>query len=301
MGRVGCFVVGGDYGRPTSLPIGVKFPQGLPPSTAGNLSAQFGVAVPPDAAVTTVLAVHPTQLYETAIMLAVFDRFGLERMTYADGALRLGVLYDLLGRFHHEDRRESTIAEFQRRYQVDLAQADRVEALALALYRQLQPEPGPEHEHDAQFLTWAARLHELGISVAHSAHHKHGAYILTYADMPGFSKTDQSRLALLVLGHRGKLDKVAVLTGIDANWHLLFCLRLAVLFHRSRSEYELPRLQVSSTETGFVLDVASAWLKDNPLTAAAIDDECALWARVGIPLTLKESRDPRARVVARAG
>jgi phosphatidylglycerol:prolipoprotein diacylglycerol transferase len=72
VGRVGCFVVGDDYGRPTSLPIGVKFPQGLPPSTAGNLSAQFGVAVPPDAAATTVLAVHPTQLYETAIMLAVF-------------------------------------------------------------------------------------------------------------------------------------------------------------------------------------------------------------------------------------
>jgi phosphatidylglycerol:prolipoprotein diacylglycerol transferase len=72
VGRVGCFVVGDDYGRPTSLPIGVKFPLGLPPSTAGNLSAQFGVAVPPDAAATTVLAVHPTQLYETVIMLAVF-------------------------------------------------------------------------------------------------------------------------------------------------------------------------------------------------------------------------------------
>ena len=137
--------------------------------------------------------------------------------------------------------------------------------------------------------------------MAHSAHHKHGAYILTYADMPGFSKTDQSRLALLVLGHRGKLDKVAVLAGIDANWHLLFCLRLAVLFHRSRSEYEVPRLQIASTGNGFILEVAAAWLKDNPLTAAAIDDECAQWARVGIPLTLKESREPRARIAARAG
>ncbi|MBX3146580.1 MAG: prolipoprotein diacylglyceryl transferase [Gemmatimonadales bacterium] len=72
VGRVGCFVVGDDYGRPTDLPIGVKFPQGLPPSTAQNLSSMFGVQVPADVAPSTVLAVHPTQLYEVLAMLAVF-------------------------------------------------------------------------------------------------------------------------------------------------------------------------------------------------------------------------------------
>ncbi len=72
LGRVGCFLVNDDYGRPTDLPWGMKFPEGLPPSTAANLQAQFGVAVPPGVEPGTVLAVHPTQLYETAIMLVAF-------------------------------------------------------------------------------------------------------------------------------------------------------------------------------------------------------------------------------------
>jgi phosphatidylglycerol:prolipoprotein diacylglycerol transferase len=72
LGRVGCFLVNDDYGRPSSLPWAVKFPRGLPPSTAGNMEHLFGVAVPPGTDPATVLAVHPTQLYETGIMLVVF-------------------------------------------------------------------------------------------------------------------------------------------------------------------------------------------------------------------------------------
>jgi phosphatidylglycerol:prolipoprotein diacylglycerol transferase len=72
LGRVGCFLVNDDYGRPSSLPWAVKFPQGLPPSTAGNLQHLFGVPVPAGIDPSTVLAVHPTQLYETALMLAAF-------------------------------------------------------------------------------------------------------------------------------------------------------------------------------------------------------------------------------------
>jgi len=72
LGRVGCFLVNDDYGRPSTLPWAVKFPQGLPPSTAGNMQALFGIAVPPGTDPSTVLAVHPTQLYETALMLGAF-------------------------------------------------------------------------------------------------------------------------------------------------------------------------------------------------------------------------------------
>lgn len=230
-----------------------------------------------------------------AIMSAVFDSFALDRMTYADGALRLGVLYDLIGRFHDEDRRDATIAEFQRRYQVDRAQAARVETLAMALLRQLVAEPSPEHDHEAHFLAWAARLHEMGISVAHNGHHKHGAYILTYADMPGFSKPDQSRLALLVLGHRGKLDKVAALPASDGNWHILLCLRLAVLFNRARVDGETPELRVAPVEGGFALELPEGWLGGNPLSTAALEEERGLWRRIGFTLNVFQ-RKARQRV-----
>lgn len=72
LGRIGCFLVNDDYGRPTDLPWGVKFPEGLPPSTAGNLHNLFGVPIPPGIDPSTVLAVHPTQLYEATAMLIAF-------------------------------------------------------------------------------------------------------------------------------------------------------------------------------------------------------------------------------------
>ncbi|MFZ2268637.1 MAG: exopolyphosphatase [Azonexus sp.] len=214
-----------------------------------------------------------------AIMSAIFEELGIERMTYADGALRLGVLYDLLGRFHHHDMRDSTVAQFRRRYQVEADQAERVEATALSALTQLSE--GSPGEIDVQFLSWATRLHEIGISVAHNAYHKHGAYILTYADMPGFSKKDQARLAMLVLGHRGKLEKLGAMPATDSAWNLIFCLRLAVLLHRTRDDRPLPAWRVGLNGTGFLLELPAEWLAENPWTAAALREEGAVWKPLG--------------------
>jgi exopolyphosphatase / guanosine-5'-triphosphate,3'-diphosphate pyrophosphatase len=230
-----------------------------------------------------------------AIMSAVFDELGIERMTYADGALRLGVLYDLLGRFHHHDMRHATVDQFMRRYQVDVRQAERVDRTAGAILEQLVgPAASPEMENDAHFLAWAAKLHEIGISVAHNGYHKHGAYILTFADMPGFSKKDQARLALLVFGHRGKLEKITALPPGDTNWKLLFALRLAVLLHRSRDGVPLPLFRVRPTADGFALELQPGWLDAHPLTAVALAEETAVWQRVGQVLRVKQRNLERA-------
>ncbi|HNH24318.1 MAG TPA: Ppx/GppA phosphatase family protein, partial [Accumulibacter sp.] len=226
-----------------------------------------------------------------AIMCAVFSELEIEHMTYTDGALPLGVLYDLLGRFEHHDTRDQTVVQFVRRYQADEEQIIRVERTALTLLGQLIQLDAPENENDAHFLRWATSLHEIGVSVAHNEAHKHGAYILTHADMPGFSKRDQARLALLVLGQRGKLQKLAAMPVGDPNWRLVFCLRLAVLLHRSREDQPWPNLLVREMPVGFQIDLPEEWLDANPMTAAALDDETMRWRRVGIRLRVKALAD----------
>jgi exopolyphosphatase / guanosine-5'-triphosphate,3'-diphosphate pyrophosphatase len=128
-----------------------------------------------------------------AIMAGLFAELGIEQMDVAETAMREGILYDLLGRFHKHDMREATVDEFMRRYHIDTQQAARVKRVALDLLASC----GGGSENDARFLDWAARLHEIGLSVSHSGYHRHSGYILENADMPGFSRTEQARLALL--------------------------------------------------------------------------------------------------------
>jgi exopolyphosphatase/guanosine-5'-triphosphate,3'-diphosphate pyrophosphatase len=105
--------------------------------------------------------------------------------------------------------------------------------------------------------------------------------------MPGFSKRDQARLALLVLGQRGKLQKLASMPVGDPNWRLVFCLRLGVLLHRAREDQPWPNLTVRESPVGFQLDVPVEWLDANPMTAAALEDESMVWRRIGIKVRLK--------------
>lgn len=214
-----------------------------------------------------------------AIMIAAFAELGLESVQVSEAALRQGVLYDLLGRVQHHDMRELTVRQFARRYHVDGAQGERVRALALQLLGGLAERP---READQLLLGWAAQLVEVGLSIAHAAYHKHSAYILSNADMPGFSRDEQARVARVVLAHRGKLAKIEGLPARSPDWALVLCLRVAALFHRSRVEIELPRIAARATDSGYQLAVPAQWLEAHPLTAAALEAEAEEWRNVGL-------------------
>ena len=223
-----------------------------------------------------------------AIMSAVFSEFELQHMLFSDGALRLGVLYDLLGRYHHEDLREATVELFMQRYGVDRLQADRVTQTAFDFFRQLTSQAGDGNQSEALFLQWACRMHETGISVAHSSYHKHSAYILANADMPGFSRRDQARLSRLVLGHRGKLERLQNVPPDEEEWVLIFSLRMAALLHRSRRDSPLPSIEVTRGNRGFQMVFDAEWLAEAPLTAAALTEEQVQWEALGMSLRIKE-------------
>jgi exopolyphosphatase/guanosine-5'-triphosphate,3'-diphosphate pyrophosphatase len=213
------------------------------------------------------------------IMLSLFQELGIETMTAAQGAMREGILWDLLGRVHDRDMRDMTVNQFQRRYRVDLKQARRVEALAVRLFPALANLLSEDPGDALHRLVWAARMHEIGISIAHASLHKHGAYILENADMPGFSRRDQSRLASLVRASRGGLDKLT-LAPDDPNWPLILCLRLAVILNASRNDVPLPQLTLECEGGVCQLRLPADWLKANPLSQAVLDEELQDWARV---------------------
>ena len=169
-------------------------------------------------------------------------------MEISDGALREGLLYDMLGRLHDEDARERTIRSLERRYQIDVEQAARVEATAAALLARVERSWQLKDERYRQLLRWSARLHEIGLDIAHSKYHVHGAYLLANADLPGFVRLEQKLLATLVGFHRRKLDALA-LEQLPAPWRvpmqkLIVLLRLAALLNLPDS----PRIRSPTDE-----------------------------------------------------
>jgi exopolyphosphatase / guanosine-5'-triphosphate,3'-diphosphate pyrophosphatase len=224
-----------------------------------------------------------------AIMSAVFTELGIRKMAVAGAALREGVLCDLVGRFQHQDMRDATVSQFMRRYHVDMAQAKRVEEFSQSIFEQMTEGIKDDAQALRQKLLWVARMHEIGISIAHSGYHRHSAYVLENADMPGFSKMEQSQLGLLVRAQRGALAKVVGLAEKTEVWPAILSLRLAVLFHRSRAAVPLPKIQRKHMND-YRLKLDEKWLERNSLTENALFAEAKEWKAFGVSLTFAGDR-----------
>lgn len=226
-----------------------------------------------------------------AALKALFESLHIETMETSDAALREGVLYDLVGRIRHEDVRDRTIRSMSERYSVDLEQAQRVETSALHCLDQVADEWKLERESSEQLLSWAARMHEVGLSISHSGHHKHGAYILANSILPGFSHQEQRRLAALVRVHRRKLSR-DLLEDPIAGWterlfKLCILLRLAARLNRSRSPKPQPDYHLLVRSDGLEIRFPNAWLDEHPLTLADLEEESRILQPAGLILRLR--------------
>ena len=207
-----------------------------------------------------------------SVLRAVFGLLGIERMEAAQGALRHGVLYDLLEREQERtDLRSISVKRLVAKFDADAIQAQRVDRVAKHLFRMAGAGlPAAESERLQRKLEWAAQLHEIGSQISHSDYHKHGAYILDNADAPGFALPELHRLSLLVLGHRGKLRKLDVDFEDRPFVAQLLCLRLAVILCHARRDPDLKGLQLEAgAEPGrfFVLNCRPGWAEAFPQSA----------------------------------
>ncbi len=221
------------------------------------------------------------------VLEAAFTSLGLQRMAVSKAALREGVLYDMVGRAGDQDPRDASVEALMQRYGIDLAQALRVESSALRLFDQVAAawQLTPD---DRLMLSWAARLHELGLTIAHSQYQVHGAYVIAHSDIAGFSRQEQQFLAALVRAHRRKVPRSAFEALPDrllpAARRLSMLLRLAVLLHRGHDDPDIPGLEATATGDGIALRLPRRWLDERPLLQADLAGEPGETASLGVAL-----------------
>ncbi|WP_295384300.1 Ppx/GppA phosphatase family protein [uncultured Thiodictyon sp.] len=223
-----------------------------------------------------------------AVLRAVFQTLDIKHMQVSDYALREGLVYEMMGRHGHADVRERTVLTLSRQFQLDQAHGRRVQATALGLYRQVAASWGLADPSHPRMLAWAARLHEIGLMVAHSQYQKHGAYLLRNADLAGFTRQEQAVLAALVLGHRRKFPSqefAGLPPGIrDCARRLCVILRLAVLLRRGRSTTNRPRPTLRVDGDTLSLVFPDEWLIQHPLNLLELEREAELLKSAGISL-----------------
>ena len=222
------------------------------------------------------------------ILYSTFKLLGIEKMRVSDGALREGLIHDLLGRIHHEDVRGKSVVSLAERYHMDKEQAARVQQTAQQFFQQLAESWQLNEEHQ-QYLEWACKLYEIGLDIAHSNFQKHGAYVIENADMAGFSRQEQKVLASLVFNHRRKINVKAFKT-LPKNWqepamHLTVILRLATLLNRSRTNVP-EKITVQAKKQVVELKIDADWLNANSLTSADLLVEADYLVAAGFSLQI---------------
>jgi exopolyphosphatase/guanosine-5'-triphosphate,3'-diphosphate pyrophosphatase len=221
-----------------------------------------------------------------------FEELGIECMQTSDYALREGALFDILGRNKDHDPRLDSVKALQERYSIDTEQVERVEDYALALFDQVRKFWDLDAV-DRETLSWACKLHEIGLTVAHSQHHHHGAYLIEHSDISGFSKTEQQQIAVVIRNQRRSIHFKSLLTLNESRairaLRCILLLRLSVLLYRSHSSEKIPKLKLSVARSRLQLEIPRRWLAKHPLTRSDLDNEIAYLKAADIALAVIET------------
>ncbi|HTH43436.1 MAG TPA: Ppx/GppA phosphatase family protein [Oxalicibacterium sp.] len=217
-----------------------------------------------------------------SVLIGLMQELGIKSIKPVEAGLRMGVLWDLHLRATRRDRREQAVIDFGRRFGVHSGRAERVAQLASAMYALLKP----NDDRYVRLLYWSALLHETGQAVSHSGYHKHAAYMIENADLPGFTAREQRAMSRLVLAHKGNLRKVGELLDDAGFVRAVLALRLAVVFMHARIEARTEDLRLKM-KNRIELEIRNEWVSDHPTLAYWMAKEKEAWAEVGIDFSMR--------------
>jgi len=222
-----------------------------------------------------------------AVTFGIFKAFAIPAMSISQNSIREGLLLESLGRAQDKDIRTDTVARLQTVYGVDQQQSERVKRTAMHLFAQIMGLFFERRQLARQVLGWAADLHEIGLSIAHTGYHKHGAYIILNGDLDGFSRVEQSFVSFLVLNHRKRLKTDPMLYENRMKWALVLILRLAFIFNRERITKEPADVAINWQKKNIIdMFIGKAWLAHNPMTVFDLQLEQKYWKGIGYTLNL---------------
>ena len=217
-----------------------------------------------------------------AILIGLMQELNIKTLTPVEAGLRMGVLWDLQLRATKRDRREQSVRACLQRFHVDQRRANRVADLAGALYAQLKPGA----ETYGRYLNWCGLMHEVGLAVSHSGYHKHAAYLVEHADLPGFTTREQRTMSTLVLSQKGNLRKVEEALR-DADFaKAVLALRMAVMFMHSRIEIDPAELRLRM-KSRIELEINRNWVAAHPTVSYWMEKEREWWAQVGVDFAIR--------------
>jgi exopolyphosphatase/guanosine-5'-triphosphate,3'-diphosphate pyrophosphatase len=219
----------------------------------------------------------PVMVGGLTVLIGVMQELGVDRLTAINAGLRLGVLSDLELRANQRDRRDAAIRACMRRFEVDSQRALRTAHIASILYDAMEPDDARHH-----YLCWSAMLHEAGLLVSMTGAHKHGAYIVEHADLPGFTTREQRLMSTLVLGQKGNLRKIRESLGELDVAKAVLALRMAVVFMHARADEDMGGLRVR-VKNRIELELPAALLAKHPTLEPWLRKEEGAWNEVGIP------------------
>lgn len=218
-----------------------------------------------------------------AILIGIMQEMDVRQIRPIEAGLRMGVLRDLHMRATRCDRRDASVQDFMHRFHADQLRAKRVSDIATILYANLKPE-GDAYD---KVVYWSSLLHEVGLAVSHSGHHKHGAYLIENADLSGFTAREQHAMSALILGQKGNLRKLGDFLADRDLSKAVLALRLAVIFMHSRIDGPVDGLRLSF-KNKVDLDINRSWFSDHPTLAYWIEKERSSWGELGIGFSVKQ-------------